>query len=367
MTSEYIVNQSSGSNVEASKDEISLKDIVLKIRSVIRYILSKWLKIAFIGFIGSLLGILYSYNNKPVYAAITTFVLEESGGANNLGQYAGLASMVGVDISGASGGGGIFQGDNLMEFYKSRAVIESTLLSAYPESKNQLLIDRYIEFNKLRDKWKDNKPLYSIQFKQQPGQQFSRLQDSVINTIVSDINKSYLSVSKPDKKLSIIEVKVTSPDERFSKCFDEQIVKNVNTFYVATKTKKSLQNLSILQHQTDSIRGALNGALSSVASSLDANPNPNISRQILRVPSQKRQVDAEANKAILTQLVQNLEISKVALRKETPLIQVIDEPVYPLERIKFGKIKGVIIGAVLGGFLAIIYLVIIKLYNSILR
>ena len=51
---------------------------------------------------------------------------------------------------------------------------------------------------------------------------------------------------------------------------------------------------------------------------------------VKRVPSVNRQVDVQANTAILTELVKNLELAKVDLRKETPLIQIIDTPILPL-------------------------------------
>lgn len=51
----------------------------------------------------------------------------------------------------------------------------------------------------------------------------------------------------------------------------------------------------------------------------------------------KRQVDVRANTAILTQLVANLEMAKVTLRKETPLIQIIYRPIMLLEKKKKSK------------------------------
>ena len=62
----------------------------------------------------------------------------------------------------------------------------------------------------------------------------------------SDINKNYLSVDKPDKKLSIISVKVKSTDKYFAKEFTETVVNNVNEFYIETKTKNSIQNLKTI-------------------------------------------------------------------------------------------------------------------------
>jgi hypothetical protein len=366
MASENIGKTTASASIgQQSSDEISLKDIILTINAGLRFVLSNWLKIALLGILGAVMGVFYAYTRKAEYVAKTSFVLEESGGGG-LGQYAGLASVVGIDIGGGGGSNGIFQGDNLMELYKSRSIIEKTLLTEYPEAKNKLVIDKYIEINKLRDQWAKNEKLKNIQFNIPAGQQFSRLQDSIINEMVININKNYLSISRPDTKLSIIMVKVTSTDESFAKCFNELIVKNVNNFYVQTKTKKTLQNLAIFQHQTDSIRSALNGALAGVATALDANPNVNTARQILRVPSQKKQIDAEANKAILTQLVQNLELTKVSLRKETPLIQVIDEPVYPLERAKLGRLKAGFIGGFVAAFLTVFVLFINKIYKKII-
>jgi hypothetical protein len=139
----------------------------------------------------------------------------------------------------------------------------------------------------------------------------------------------------------------------------------VSDFYVDTKTKKSVDNLAILQHQTDSVRAVLNSALTGVAVSTDINPNPNPSRQILRVPSQRRQVDVQANQAILMELVKNLEISKVSLRKETPLIQVIDRPIMPLEKERLGKIKSILVGGILGAFIIIFFLLLNKFLSYI--
>ena len=60
-----------------------------------------------------------------------------------------------------------------------------------------------------------------------------------------------------------------------------------------------------------------------------------------------------------------LELSKVTLRKETPLIQVIDRPILPLEKDKVSKLKSLILGGFLAGFLTVLYLVFSSLYKKI--
>lgn len=347
-------------------DEISLKELILKLREWYRYLLSKWVIILIVGTIGAVLGFAYASSNKPVYAAACTFVLEEGGSAGGIGQYAGIASMVGIDLGG--GGGGIFQGDNIIELYKSRSMIVKTLLSEVEiDKKKQLLIDRYIDFNELRKAWSKKAELKDIQFNLKSGESFTRIQDSVISSIAADINKNYLNVGKLDKKLSIIKVEVKAKDEPFAKCFNNEIVKNVNDFYVQTKTKKSLDNVAILQQKTDSVRAVMNGAVYTAVAVSDATPNLNPTRQVQRVvPMQRAQISVETNKTILGELVKNLELAKMSLRQETPLIQVIDQPVFPLAKEKFGKAKGIILGGVISGFLVVLILLIRKIFKGIM-
>jgi hypothetical protein len=67
--------------------------------------------------------------------------------------------------------------------------------------------------------------------------------------------------------------------------------------------KQSTENVRILQMQTDSVRRELSGVMASTAILLNAKPNINLSRQVLRVSSQKNQGDAQVNQLILGQLV----------------------------------------------------------------
>jgi len=315
-----------------------------------------------VGLIGGALGLAYALIKKPVYEAETTFVLEEGESGGGLGAYAGLASMVGIDFGSA--GGGIFKGDNILQLYKSRRMIQETLLAKDTfNGKTQSLIERYIEFNQLREKWEGKPNLQNIQFNE--SENFTRTQDSIIGKLIDGINKETLEVSKPDKKLSIISVKVKSEDELFAKSFADNIVSNVNTFYVDTKTKKSSENLSILQNQADSVRRALNASIGGVAAAVDANPNLNPAFQTLRVTSQRKQVDVQASGAVYQEIVKNLEMAKISFRNDKPLIQVIDNPIFPLKKEKPGKAKMIVFGGILSGILACLVLLFKRWFKNI--
>ncbi len=354
--------------INSNTDEISIKELIMKIKEWWSFLLKKWIIISCAGVFGAIIGVAYSFLKKPIYKAELSFALEDeklSGGG--LGAAMGLASQFGLDLGG--GGGGAFSGDNLLELMKSRSVVENTLLTTINvNGKNQTLAELYISFKKLRKNWEDKPEFKSVIYPPNSDRsKYTLQQDSILGVFYKSLIERDLEVDKVDKKLSIISVKVTSESELFAKAFTEVLVKNVSDFYINTKIKKSVQNVNILQSQTDSVRRELNAAISGVAASTDNNPNPNPLLQILRVPSQRRSIDVTANSAILNELVKNLELAKISLRKETPLIQIIDKPILPLEKDKVGKIKALVIGGILGAFLMVLYLVLIRGYKNIIE
>jgi hypothetical protein len=144
------------------------------------------------------------------------------------------------------------------------------------------------------------------------------------------------------------------------------LLKETSDFYIETKSKKSRLNVDILQHQADSIRAELNGAINGVAAASDNVYNLNPAYNVKKTPGTRRQIDVQANTAILTQLVAQLELSKVSLRKETPLVQIIDRPILPLEKEKVSRLKSLVTGGFLAGFLSALYLIFSRLYRKLL-
>lgn len=347
----------------ALAQEISFKEIVLGTAGWFKYLLSQWKIILVIALIAGAFN-LWRISKRPLlYVASSTFVLKEAG-APNMNNQSGIASFFGFNNGGA-GGGTIFQGDNLLELYRSRLMIKRALLSKVPDS-TDYFIDRYIKINGLREYWKAESPeLNKINFFNKGNRKYTRTQDSLMTTFVDDIRANYLAVAQVGR-LSLFKVEVKSVNEDFSMMFNEQIVKTVNDYYIQTSTQKAAENVQLLQHQVDSIRGALNGAMYRAASATDVTINANPARQVLRIPSQRNQVDAENNRIMLNELVRNLEMAKMGLQKEAPLIQIIDGPFYPLETRYDSRLKAFAIGAVGAGFLVALVLSVMLLYRKII-
>ena len=351
---------------QIDNDEISLKELLQKIKEWYLFLLTKWKLIIAVAFIGGIIGFTYAYFQKPIYKASLTFAMEdEKGGGGGLSGALGLASSLGIDLG--SSGGGAFAGANLIELMKSRKLVEKTLLSPITvNGKTQSLADYYLEINEAKKGWEEKPLLKDISFPVNADRsKFTLQQDSILNNIFNGIVKTNLTISQKDKKVSIISIEASSTNEIFAKTFCETIARETSEYYVEIKSKKSRTNVEILQHQVDSIRGELNGAITGVAAAADNVFNLNMAMNVKRAPSAHRQIDVQANTAILTQLVTNLELAKVSLLKETPLIQIIDKPILPLEKEKVGKLKSLILGGFLAGFLTVLYLVFSELYKKI--
>jgi hypothetical protein len=360
------MNEFDSSKNNITEHEINLKELINNIKGWIKFLISKWVIILSVGVVFSSIGFVNAYMQKPIYIASLTYVLEDEKSSGGISGALGLASSFGIDLG--SSASGAFGATNLMELMHTRALIEKTLLSTieYKSQKTNLL-EYYISINNLQNTWNKKEELKGLKFPINAKRtEFTRVQDSILGDIAFSIEKSQLLIYQKDKKVSFSTIEVKSADELFAKLFCENLIKEVTSFYIETKSKKAKMNVSILEKQCDSIRAELNSAITGVAIANDNTYNLNPSLNVNRTPASKRQVDVQANSAILTQLVANLEMAKVTLRKETPLVQIIDSPILPLKKEKPSKLKYLVIGGLIGAFVAMIILIVRVSYLNII-
>lgn len=343
---------------QIEQDEISLKELIQKIKEWTQYLKTQWKLILGIAFLGGIIGFAYASFQKPTYQATTTFVLEEDKGGGMSGAL-GLASSFGFELGG---GGGLFSSSNIIELMKSRLVVEKTLLNPVQiDGKEISLADYYIQINELKEAWAKKPALANISFPVHADRtRFSLQQDSILQTISAGLTKSNFTIAQKDKKVSIISLTVKTKNELFSKLFCEELLKETSDFYIETKSKKARLNVDVLQHQADSIRAELNSAITGVAAASDNVYNLNPAFNVKKTPSTRRQVDVQANTAILTQLVAQLELSKVSLRKETPLIQILDYPILPLAKTQKSPILFFAIGMFVSFTIVIFFIIFLR-------
>jgi hypothetical protein len=350
-------------NQTQNSDEISLKELIQHIGETWGYLKTQWVKLLLLGLLGGLGGFFYAKYQQPEYTAKLTFALAEGG--DKVGGLGSIASQFGIDIMGGSSGGA-FSGDNLLELMKSRLLIEKTLLTAVDSSgKQKLLINQYIDFHKPK-KPKARKPTdpvaVTFTIDQVDPEGFSLAQDSFLGKVCADLAKEHLTVSKVDKKLAIVSVAFKGKDEWFAKHFTQVLTQNVTEFYVETKTRQMRKNVMMLEHKVDSVKQALGRAMYGVASEVDGNQF--LVRGVARVPQAKKQLEIQVLSTMYGELLKNLELSRALMAKEQPLIQLIDQPRFPLEKKKTSKLTMVIGGSLFVFLLTVLYFLLFRWWTS---
>jgi len=341
---------------ESIYNEISLTEIVIKIKKWLFFLKVNSRFLFFTTLLSGIIGLIIPFFITTNYKATLTFALEEDKGSASSIAASGIASQIGFDFG--SGATNLFSSSNILELMKSRMIIEKTLQTLVEfNNKKYLLAEIYLivegEFIT------KNKNIFS---KEDFNKIDQRFKDSILHNISNQILKENLNLDQKDRKISIYTIEVLSKNELFSKLFAENLSKVTSEFYIETKSRKSKSNVDILEKQVDSLRKVLYDDIENVAYSTDKAYNSNPSLVIQTTSRSKKQIAVQSSSTILSQMIANLEIAKINLRKETPLIQIIDTPKPPLEIEKPSKLKYLIIFCILGFVISIFF---IKLFEKL--
>lgn len=357
-------------NITNNSDEISLKELVLKIKEWGSFILKNWKIICLVGFIGGLSGFFYANSQKVKYTAKITFVLEEGKGASaGLGGLASLAGQFGVDVGGSSGGG-LLSGDNILLYFKSPSLAKEVLLSKFHTSTKISIADEYAKVYELTTSWSKNKKVGNVNFPiSTKSITYSRLQDSLLQSIINSINTSQFNVARTDKKAGFIDVTSTMQSELLAKVYCERIVQKVVERYITIKTERQNATVQKLQLRVDSIANLLRqktvsgASLQNSSSTMDINP---LYRTSTSVAVESTLRDKTLLSTIFASVTQNLEMAKFTLSQETPVIQIVDAPVLPLKIEKMSRLKTAVLGSFIFSLVLIIVLIVKRLYSNLM-
>ncbi|MEO6187689.1 MAG: hypothetical protein ABIO82_05415 [Ginsengibacter sp.] len=312
--------------------------IFREVCTIWHFLIKKWWIFLIVGIIAGLAGIFYASTKKVNFRSRLTFALDEGNGGG-VGNILNLASQFGFNMGS---GKDIFAGDNILDIMKSRRMLEGVFLSVDTFSnKPYTFIEYYLEISGQRE---NNTKIKDIHFpvgKQR--ETFSYSQDSLLFSTAMNFSKNNIVAQRPDRKLSIYEVRVMSPDERFTRDFTSKMVSKTNDFYVEIKTKKAKETLDILEERVASMRGNLSSSLESRAKIQDVNVNPAFSAA--EVPVLKQQANIQAYGGAYGEMFKNLELARFQYLNQIPLMQIIDPAAYPMEKIKTGKLKSAILFA----------------------
>lgn len=323
------------------------------------FIFGNWLIFLIVGIVAGIGGYVYSMYQKPTYKSHLTFALDDADNGNGIGNILNLASQFGFSMGSSKD---IFSGDNILNIMKSRKMVEKVFLSVDTfNDKPVTLIEQFLEISGQR---KSNEKINNVHYK--VGQQrasFSYQQDSLLYKTYLHFSDQNIMATRPDRKLNIYEVNVTSPDEKFTKDFTDRLVAATNEFYIEIRTKKAKQTLDVLQERVAAMKDNLNSSITNKASIQDINVNPAFSEA--QVPVQKQQSNIQVYGTAYAEMFKNLELARFQYLNEIPLMQIIDPASYPMQKIKKGKLISAILFAFAAEILLSIFLISKKQLTSL--
>jgi len=341
-------------------DEIQLKDILIKLSEYKTYLFRKKFVIITISGFFLVLGIVFAISADKKYTAELTFVVEgQQGSGGNLGAMSGVASQFGFDIGSSSRA--TFSQNNILELLKSRGVVEAALMQNRKVNKtNDLLIEHYLYLNKIKDSWKKNKDIIPVSFHEILTQD----NDSVSGDVWRSIIEDKLVVELQSDDANIINLSYTSVNDEFAKIFVEALIEQMSEMYITYQTAQASNTLSFLNNRADSVFIELEIAEEEFAKVKDIN------QRIVKASGRLKELQlmrrVEVLNAMYLEIVKNLELSKLTLLNQTPIIQIIDKPILPLE-VETKSITALgLLGAFLGGFLSLFFFIFRKLFKDAL-
>ena len=344
---------------------VALTDIIASAKNFIKFIQSKLKLLGLLIVLGGVLGLAYYFITSPKYQATATFIVEEKSSGSGL---AGMAGQLGFDISSLTGGNaGLFDGDNILEIIKSRNIIESVLLSKVDvadSTNNKTLADLYYETSGLKNKLAgESNELANLNFSNiKNGATHSILQDSVLYMMIEKINKDNLNVQRTNKKGSIISISTNSTNPQFSKLFSERLLNETSEMYIKIKVGNLSSNINRLQNKADSLQALLNRTSyqSAALNTFDANEAYKSSA----VPEEMSQRDKLVLNTLYAEVVKNVEILRISLINQKPIIQVLDLPKFPLVNQQKSFLIIELIGLLAGLVIGLLYLLLAYTGNN---
>ncbi len=340
-------------------DEISLKELILKLKEFWFELWRNWYLIILFC-IPFLAYFLYQhFTFEKTYTAKLTFMVNEDEGGGGLG---GVSSVLGsFGLGGASGGE--YNLEKMLSLLKSRKIIQNVILEKVElNGQEDFYANHFINIEGLQSIWAENTDpvdLSSFLFSNSNLEAFSQEE----NTALKYIHSSFIGNSEKGiapllsstiaEETGIMELGFQSKDENFSIQILERLFTYLSEYYVAQSIEKQLNTYNIISAKSDSLEQELRTAEYSLASFSDKN------RGLYNKTDQLQQFRLEAKVKMLgaayVKVVEQKEIAEFSLRDQTPVVQIIDYPISPIEPSKSSLIKNLIIACLIGGFLGSLF------------
>ena len=339
-------------------DEITLKDLILKVKEYTREVWKSKFIVVLFGALG-LAFFLYKHYNTPVtYSAETRFIVEGSGGMG--GGIAGLLGQFGI------------RRDSKVNPYKIQEVAKSSKIIQkiiFNKINDTLIANKIIDLYEYHKAWEKNpnEELHGFYFTQTDISKFSNTENIVMKAILGKIiggpkaKDPLLSVGF-DEDSGIFNISFTTEDPDLSMQMEKDLYTEIRIFFEESIVANQAATVKILQAKADSLQNLINSKTYAAASIQDRSLG--LISNVQGVRGDRLQKEVMLLTAALGEVLKNLEMADISLRDVQPMFMQIDESLPPLKGSETSKIISILKGIIFGTLLGIIIVLITKIFKD---
>ena len=340
-------------------DILTLKQILLTAKAYIIELLKKSYWYVIFGAVFFFIARYYAHKQPITYKAESSFMTnnDKSSGMSGILQLAGSFGFGG-------GKGGELSGEKIVSLLSSRRMIyEALSKSVEIDGQKDLLFNHYLRLFGFQSCF-DLDSLDSFRFKSGNTNKFSLDEHKAAKCIFNDIYRQHLHAKA--EQSGIIMASYTCVSEQFSKEFIEVLVKNLENYYSQKSVEQQQKTFNIIKNRVDSLANSLYRKEEQLAAWIDENRVPlRVGTLTAKKMMQQERLkgDAEILSVMYAEAIKSREIAYMNLLSSTPVIQIIDLPIYPLKGKEVNRLTYYIY-AILAAFFLVTLLVV---FNKLVR
>lgn len=311
----------------------------------------------------TILGLVYAFSLREEFTSSGKILPESQSKTGGLGQFAGLASLAGVDLASATGGGtDAVRPDLYPDVLKSTPFfLDLFQLKVRTKENKELLFsqfyDQYVLDNKIKEENKKLKFPTSNQYIAVSYQTENNLKD-----LRERINGSI------DKKTGLLTVTVKMPDPVVATIVTRYSMDYLTTYITNYRTEKAKQDLDFLAERLNAAKGKYYNNQAKKAQYGDQNQLSIMKLQSADLQRERIESEYKISSTFYNTLLQKYEEAKLKIQQETPVLKILEPPVVPNKKSEPKKAIIAIISAFLGGMIGVLMALIIKKnYRQVLK
>ena len=343
--------------------DISLKTLIVRTKEYLSYLLGNWYWIVLAAaVVGGVLA--YRAYREPVnYRANLTFSINEKPGGGGGGGVGSIISQFGF-----SGAGSEYNFEKILLMAESQLMINNLLLdSATVDGRGDLIANHIIIIYELEEAWElAPSPEGIVRLSTDSLPALSREERKLLKGLYNFtvFSSSPLVTTTLNETAQVIYLTAETRHEELSMVLSQGVYRRLSNFYMEESTGNSRATLAKLNHKVDSLLAELNSAEYRSASLSDSRLNLKQRTNYIEQARLNRKV--QIMQVAYTEALRNKETAAFALETSRPFFKTIDEPFYPLDRVKDNYIKQALIGGLIGAVAAAVTLALIYGYRLIM-